>query len=92
MPLTVPGALKRLGTPDSTHSSVRCDDTTCTKRFTDDVVYRRERDVYALNLPYVPRMVSHDDAARTLTVERVGHPLRDRWSLSLLHPPNTTRA
>ena len=47
-------------------------DTTCTKTFTDADTYARERDVYTLGLDYVPRLVAHDDATRTLTVERVG--------------------
>ena len=81
MPVTVPVLWKRyVFNSTATDSSVRCDATACTKTFADDTVYRRERDVYAMGLPYVPRMLSHDDTARTLTVERVGKPLRDRWN------------
>lgn len=76
---TVPGFLKRLTDPTSTDSAVCCSDTQCTKTFASKEVFARELGIYQKNLPYVPRLISHDRKARTLTVERVGTPLGTVW-------------
>ena len=76
---TVPGILKRLVDPTSTDSAVCCSDTQCTKTFASKDVFARELGIYQKNLPYVPRLISHDRKARTLTVERVGTPLGTVW-------------
>lgn len=77
---TVPGFLKRLADPTSTDSAVCCSDTQCTKTFAIKEVFARELGIYQKNLPYVPRLISHDRKARTLTVERVGTPLGTVWT------------
>tara|TARA_B110001452_G_scaffold130958_1_gene108774 strand:- start:3603 stop:4079 length:477 start_codon:yes stop_codon:yes gene_type:complete len=51
----------------------------CTKTFASKEVFARELGIYQKNLPYVPRLISHDRKARTLTVERVGKPLGTVW-------------
>lgn len=76
---TVPGFLKRLTDPTTTDSTVCCSDTQCTKTFASKEVFARELGVYQKNLPYVPRLISHDRKARTLTVERMGTPLGTVW-------------
>ena len=76
---TVPGFLKRLADPTSTDSAVCCSATQCTKTFASKEVFVRELGIYQKNLPYVPRLISHDRKARTLTVERVGKPLGTVW-------------
>lgn len=76
---TVPGFLKRLTDPTFTDSSVCCSDTQCTKTFASKEIFARELGIYQKNLPYVPRLISHDRKARTLTVERVGKPLGTVW-------------
>ena len=76
---TIPGFLKRLADPTSTDSAVCCSDTQCTKTFASKEVFARELGIYQKNLPYVPRLISHDRKARTLTVERVGTPLGTVW-------------
>ena len=76
---TVPGFIKRLVDPTSTDSAVCCSATQCTKTFANKEVFARELGIYQKNLPYVPRLISHDRKARTLTVERVGKPLGTVW-------------
>ena len=80
---TVPGFLKRLTDPTSTDSTVCCSATQCTKTFASKEVFARELGIYQKNLPYVPRLISHDRKARTLTVERVGKPLGTVWDSGL---------
>lgn len=78
--VTVPGILKRLIDPTTTDSAVCCSDTQCTKTFASKEVFARELSIYKKNLPYVPRLISHDHKARTITVERVGTPLGTVWN------------
>ena len=77
---TVPGFLKRLANPSVTDSSVCCSETQCTKTFADAAVFERELSIYKKRLPYVPRLIAYDRAARTLTAERVGAPLGSVWT------------
>ena len=79
--VTIPGILKRiLWDPHATDSSVCCSDTQCTKTFADADVYARELSIYQKNLPYVPRLISHDQRTRTIVTERVGTPLGTVWT------------
>lgn len=59
----------------ATHVSVCCSETTCTKTFSDEGTYQREKGIYELDLPYVPRLVSYDNRSRSITMERAGTPL-----------------
>lgn len=77
---TVPGFIKRIGDPRATDSSVCCSDTECVKTFADRDVYARELAIYKKNLPYVPRLLSHDRRTRTIVTERVGTPLGTVWN------------
>jgi hypothetical protein len=77
---TVPGFLKRIVDPNATDSSVCCSDTECVKTFADADVYARELAIYNKNLPYVPRLLSHDRRTRTIVTERVGTPLGTMWN------------
>ena len=77
---TIPGFLKRIVDPHATDSSVCCSDTHCTKTFADGDVYARELAIYQKNLPYVPRLLSHDRRTRTIVTERVGTPLGTVWN------------
>jgi hypothetical protein len=63
---TVPLWAKRLVDPRTTATAVCCTRDACTKRFADEATYRRERDVYARGLPYVPPLLAHDAAIRAL--------------------------
>jgi hypothetical protein len=76
---TVPGILKRLVDPTSTDSAVCCSATQCTKTFASKEVFARELGIYQKNLPYVPRLISHDRRTRTIVTERVGTPLGTVW-------------
>lgn len=77
---TIPVFLKRLGNPHTTDSSVCCSDTECVKTFADADVYALELAIYQKNLPYVPRLISHDRRTRTIVMERVGTPLGHTWT------------
>lgn len=75
------GSILQKGTAEnSTQSTVCCDTTTCTKTFSDQTAYERERDIYALRLPYVPKMLAHDDGERSITTQRIGTPLGNVWT------------
>ena len=72
---TFPGWVKRFKRSSGGESSLACARQTCTKTFSSDDAYVRERDVYLRRLPYVPRLLSYDDASRTLVVARTGRAL-----------------
>lgn len=76
---TVPRILKQIVDPTTTNSSVCCSATQCMKTFADVNIFMRELRIYKRNLPYVPRLISYDRTARTITVERVGTPLGTVW-------------
>lgn len=80
---TLPGTIKRRGDPTLSNSTVCCSDTYCTKTFESAEVYARELSVYEKQLPYVPRMISHDPETRSITVERVGNPLAHIWNTDI---------
>lgn len=61
-------------------SHVCCDARRCVKTFARADAYERERDVYLRGLPYVPPLLAHDDATRTLHVARVGDALANKWT------------
>lgn len=61
-------------------STVCCTETKCTKVFREDATYVRERDIYLQGLPYVPPLLSYDDATRTLETARVGTGMGTKWT------------
>lgn len=81
---TVPGFIKRIMDPHATNSSVCCSDTECVKTFADGDAYARELAIYKKNLPYVPRLISHNRRMRTIVTERVGTPLGTMWNSGIL--------
>ncbi len=80
---TIPGFLKRIVDPNATDSNVCCSDTQCTKTFANADVYARELSIYRKNLPYIPRLISHDRRTLTIVTERVGNPLGTVWTSSI---------
>lgn len=83
----VPVALKRIFRPDTTDSTVCCAEDRCTKTFSDPATFERELSVYRRRLPYVPRMLSYDRDARSITMTKAGAPLGTVWDsgVPLLH-------
>lgn len=78
---TVPTWVKNVGAALSgkaataTSVSVCCTKDSCTKTFRDKATYEREKNVYNLNLSYVPKMLSYDDEKQSITMQRLGEPL-----------------
>lgn len=54
---------------------VCCGEDFCKKQHSDRTAFQRELDVYARGLPYVPRLLSSDEASLTIVTHRSGRTL-----------------